>query len=302
MAATVTQIQPVDGSAAAAVAAFDRHLERVALAANTVTAYRRQVDAYAAWLHAHAGEHPDAFVDLIGAEAAVTAWRRALLAGGPDRAPLAGSTVNQALAAVALLYEHGARLRIKVKRVRIDRPGEPNALTRAQQGAVQRGADRRGIRDAAVIAVLLGTGARAEECARLTVADVPLTARTGQVRLLGKGDQPRHVPVPARTRERVAALVTTLDPPEGALWRGQRGPLTVAGITQLVLAVGAHAAIPGLRPHRLRHTYATRLREDGADVAQIQALLGHHSVDTSGRYFRAGHTELTALVDRVFPA
>jgi len=279
-----------------------RRIERVALAANTATAYRRQVGGYLAWLHAHAGEHPDAFADLIGAEAAVTAWRRALLAGGPGRAPLAGSTVNQALAAVALLYEHGARLRIKVKRVRIDRPGEPDALTRAQQGALQRAADRRGIRDAAVIALLLGTGARAQECARLSVAAVPLTARTGQVRLLGKGDQPRHVPLPARTRERVAALVTTLDPPEGALWRGQRGPLTVAGITQLVLAVGAHAAIPGLRPHRLRHTYATRLREDGADVAQIQALLGHHSVDTSGRYFRAGHAELTALVDRVFPA
>ncbi len=101
--------------------------------------------------------------------------------------------------------------------------------------------------------MLLGTGARAEECGRLSVADVPLTARTGQVRLLGIGDQPRRVPLPARARERVAVLVTTLDPPEGALWRGQRGPLTVAGVTQLVLAVGAHAAIPGLR-----HTgYAT---------------------------------------------
>lgn len=92
--------------------------------------------------------------------------------------------------------------------------------------------------------MLLGTGACAEECARLTVADVPLTARTGQVRLLGKGDQPRHVPLPARTRERVAALVATLDPPAGALWRGQRGPRDT-GFTQLVLAVDAHAAIPG---------------------------------------------------------
>ncbi|MFG1947289.1 tyrosine-type recombinase/integrase [Nonomuraea sp. NPDC048826] len=49
----------------------------------------------------------------------------------------------------------------------------------------------------------------------------------------------------------------------------------------------------------LRHTYATRLREGGADVAQVQALLGHASLDTSARYFRAGTAE-QAAVDRVF--
>ncbi|MEV6158538.1 site-specific integrase [Nonomuraea sp. NPDC052129] len=72
------------------------------------------------------------------------------------------------------------------------------------------------------------------------------------------------------------------------------------GIVQVVLAVGADAKLPGLRPHRLRHAYATRLREGGADVAQVQALLGHASLDTSARYFRAGTAEQVAVVDRVF--
>ncbi|MEU7942435.1 site-specific integrase [Microbispora bryophytorum] len=76
--------------------------------------------------------------------------------------------------------------------------------------------------------------------------------------------------------------------------------LTISGIVQLVLAVGADAKLPGLRPHRLRHTYATRLREGGADVAQVQALLGHASLDTSARYFRAGTAEQAAVVDSVF--
>ncbi|MBG0819102.1 tyrosine-type recombinase/integrase [Planomonospora sp. ID82291] len=58
--------------------------------------------------------------------------------------------------------------------------------------------------------------------------------------------------------------------------------------------------VPGLRPHRLRHTYATRLREGGTDPAPIQALLGHASLDTTGRYFRAGRTEQAAVVERVF--
>jgi site-specific recombinase XerD len=50
-----------------------------------------------------------------------------------------------------------------------------------------------------------------------------------------------------------------------------------------VLAVGHQAGVQGLRPHRLRHTYATRLRQGGADVAQVQALLGHAWVETAGR-------------------
>lgn len=87
---------------------------------------------------------------------------------------------------------------------------------------------------------------------------------------------------------------------DGPLWIGQRGPLTISGLTQIVLAVGAAAGIEGLRPHRLRHTYATRLRQGGADPAQVQALLGHALLDTTARYFRAGQAETAAVVERVF--
>ncbi|MGV9764753.1 tyrosine-type recombinase/integrase [Micromonospora tulbaghiae] len=57
--------------------------------------------------------------------------------------------------------------------------------------------------------------------------------------------------------------------------------------------------LPGLRPHRLRHTYATRLCQGGADPAQVQALLGHASLDTTARYFRAGAAEQAAVVERI---
>jgi len=69
-----------------------------------------------------------------------------------------------------------------------------------------------------------------------------------------------------------------------------------------VLAVGADAKVIDLRPHRLRHTYATRLRQGGADPAQVQARLGHSSIETSARYFRAGSAEQAVVVERVFEA
>ncbi|MEU4407137.1 tyrosine-type recombinase/integrase [Streptosporangium sp. NPDC023963] len=180
-------------------------------------------------------------------EAAVTAWRKHMM--GARRSP---ATINQALAAVTLLYAQ-VGLRIDV------------------------------------------TG------------DVVLTARTGHVRLHGKGDEVRTVPLPPIAREHLAAWLDARVGDETAgegtgvpLWCGQRGRLTDSGITQIIVAIGQDAGLPGLRPHRLRYTYATRLRQGGADAAQVQALLGHTSLETTARYFRAGPAEQAAVVDRVF--
>ena len=164
--------------------------------------------------------------------------------------------------------------------------GEPDALKPAQQGALLRAAARRGPRDGAIIAVLLYAGPRVAECEHLDLTDVAITARTGSLRLLGKGDQPRSVPLPARAGEKISTWLDLRGREPGPLWLGQRGRLTASGITQVVLATGKAVELPGLRPHRLRHSYATRLRQGGADPAQIQALLGHASLETAGRYFR----------------
>lgn len=299
MNATVTPLHPdtdnVTTAATRAQEAVSRYLHRCKLSPATVKAYQRQCAAYVAWLTKHADDHTDAFGDVVGAEPAVTAWRRSLL-----RAKGKPSSVNQALAAVTMLYEHGAGLRIRVKRARVPRPGEPDALTSAEQGKVERTADRRGARDAAIVAVLLYTGARAEECARLDLDDIAITARTGEIRLHGKGDEVRSNPVPAPARKRLSAWLQERGKEPGPLWLGQRGPLSVSGITQVVGAVGEDTSISGLRPHRLRHTYATRLRQGGADPAQVQALLGHASLETSARYFRAGTAEKAAVVEEIF--
>ena len=297
MTALVVPLRAADdgtSAAAEALAAVSRHLDRCKLAARTVRAYKRQSAAYAGWLAAHAADHGDAFTNLVGAEGAVTAWKQDLITARSSPA-----TVNQALAAVTLMYQQ-AGLRIAVKRVRIPRPGEPDALTPQQEAALRRAAARRGPRDAAIIAVLLDAGARAEECARLDAEDFAITARTGEVRLHGKRDEVRFVPLSRRARELASAWLDVRDRDPGPAWTGQRGPLTISGITQVVLTAGASAGIKGLRPHRCRHTFATRLRQGGADPAHVQAMLGHASIDTAARYFRAGSAENAAVIERIF--
>jgi site-specific recombinase XerD len=276
-------------TAADALAALDRHLGRCKLADNTVTAYRRQAAAYVDWLAGRA--HPDAFADDIGAEGAVTAWRRELLAGGAKP-----SSVNQALAAVTLMYEL-CRIRIKVKRARVGRPGAPEALNRTEEATLRREAQRRGARDFAIVSLMLGCGARIEEVARLAVDDIAFSERSGSVRLFGKGDEVREVPVDKPGRDAVRAWL--LEHPGGRpLWTGRRGPLTRSGLIQAVRACAGAAGLAGFHPHQLRHTFATRQREEGADLSVIQELLGHRSIETTARYTRPSAAALQELVDR----
>ena len=199
MSGPVVPLHPaadVTMAAGSALTAAHRHLDRCKLSASTVKAYKRQTAAYVNWLAGRSADHGDVFADLVGAEGAVTAWRRHMMS-----AKASASTVNQALAAVTLMYEQAWGIRIAVKRARVPRPGEPDALTPAEQGG-RRAPRRRGARDAAIVAVLLDAGAGEEECARLDAEDVAITARTGEVRLHGKGDEVRIVPLSKRARDR----------------------------------------------------------------------------------------------------
>lgn len=114
---------------------------------------------------------------------------------------------------------------------------------------------------------------------------------------------PTRSPGRRRTRSAAPPSAAWLDVQgrhPGPAWTGQRGPLTVSGITQVVLAAGDDAGIPGLRPHRARYTFATRQFRAGLAPALNQAMLGHASIDTAARYFRAGSAENAEVVERVF--
>jgi len=167
-----------------------------------------------------------------------------------------------------------------------------------------------GQRDRAILEVLYGTGIRVSECARLDVTDTDLYEETLLVRN-GKGRKDRMVPLTGRA---AAALDLYLREGRPALLRGSREPalflawrwgprLKSQGIQILVRK---HARAAGMsRPvstHSLRHACATHLLRGGADVREVQALLGHRCLETTALYTRVETSDLRAVIERSHPS
>ncbi len=152
-----------------------------------------------------------------------------------------------------------------------------------------------GLRDAALLELLYGTGARISEITDLDVDDVSgcLADPTAGLRLIGKGGKHRVVPFGSFARNAVEAYLVRARP--GLAVKGNGGGalllntlgrrLSRTSAHAIVVAQAARAGITTeVSPHSLRHSYATHLLEGGADVRVVQELLGHASVATTQIY------------------
>ena len=171
-------------------------------------------------------------------------------------------------------------------------------------------------RDVAVLATLLVTGIRSNELLSLQCGS--LSGRAGEQRLqvIGKGDEPRSVPVEDSLVVLIDTYLTTRKTRFPSWRRGPRGPLFVdlhgeplrrGGLRYLVDTAMRQAGVgdqrhPGALVHAMRHTFATRLAEDGASAAEITKLLGHASLNTSQLYIDATAVErrLSASANRTY--
>jgi integrase/recombinase XerD len=158
-----------------------------------------------------------------------------------------------------------------------------------------------GARDRAVLELLYATGARVGEVAGLSLGDVDLAS--GQVRVTGKGDKQRVLPIHQEAVRRMRAYIEIARPGfkpragEGAVFLNRSGTrLTAGGIRRLMKHhmddIGGAA---GLTPHALRHTFATHLLEAGADLRSVQELLGHIALSTTQIYTHLGMRRLRAV-------
>lgn len=162
-------------------------------------------------------------------------------------------------------------------------------------------------RDAALMRVLADSGMRRGELAGLMVADVHLEG-AGLILLRGetsKGNRDRLVPL---SREAVAAMDRYLRlrhshayAHEPWLWLGKRGRLSDSGILQVVERRGRQAGVPGLHPHRFRHTFAHRGQRGGMSASSLMAIGGWKDPAMLARYGRSAAAELAvAEYRRVF--
>jgi integrase/recombinase XerC len=144
-------------------------------------------------------------------------------------------------------------------------------------------------RDAAVLALLYGSGLRLSEALSLKRKDVPAPNVGDSITVIGKGNKQRMVPVLPQVLEAVAAylalcpIVIALDAP---LFVGERGGPLSPRVVQLAMARlrGALGLLDNATPHALRHSFATHLLARGGDLRAIQELLGHASLSTTQIY------------------
>jgi len=151
-----------------------------------------------------------------------------------------------------------------------------------------------GVRDAAILAMLIATGMRRAELCALRTSDVDL--QSGKLRVIGKGDKERTAYLRnGALRYLRDWLAVRGDGPGPIFCRVNKGgrifagqPLSTTAMHKIITKRAAEAGLRDITPHDFRRTYAGELLDAGQDIATVAALLGHASVSTTARYDRRG--------------
>ena len=281
---------------------FARSLTRLSPA--TVTAYRADVGAFAAWCERGAAASPDAVTRTT-----IRRYLAHLTTREFARRTIARKTASLrryfawALARQIVTADPTIGVSVPAGEGRLPRvldAGELAGLLDPEGATAEREAGSepwRRRRDDAILEVLYGSGLRVGEVCALTPSSLELEA--GAATVVGKGGKERRVPL---SEPAVAAVRRWLElrEPEGpdALFRNERGrAMTPRDVRRVV---DRRAPVP-THPHALRHSFATHLLDGGADLRAVQDLLGHSDVATTQRYTHVSRERLSAAYREAHP-
>jgi site-specific recombinase XerD len=263
-----------------------------ASAANTVSAYQRDVRLFADWVERHGVKSPNHVT-----KAHIRSYVAFL-----TTSKLARRSIARKKAALGRYFGWLSRNgKVKVDptlgvKTPSDKGRLPKVLTAEQLRALleRHPEDHprwRHLRDDAVVEMLYGSGLRVSELCSLDVDSID--SRRGVVRVMGKGNKERQVPVSKPSIEAIRDWVKVRHEVVGdeehrsshvdelALFLNHRGRrITPRDVRRLI----DDRAVSPTHPHALRHTFATHLLDNGADLRTVQELLGHADVATTQRY------------------
>lgn len=280
-------------------AAYAAALAAAPLSAETRRTYASKVRQYLAWLEA-ADLDGDPLADPAARDRAVPDWRTHLL----TVAKQAPATVNNALAAVDDFYTSRGLGRAAAERT--DLPATaPRALDKRAQRRWLRAVEAHpSPRDRALAGIPFYAGARIAETVRLDTPDVRISARKGVLRIRGKGDRIRDVPIHPKLRTDIRLWLDERGDWPGAdtnpsLFLNHRGGrLSVRGARDVIARIAAAAGLDeDTTAHVLRHTFATTLVRGGTDLVTVADLLGNTRLETTRGYTKPTAQDRTRALD-----
>jgi integrase/recombinase XerD len=244
---------------------------------------------------------------------------------GSRTAPgLAPTSLRRRAAAIRGLYRfaYGEGIIGVDVAARLDLPRQPRLLPETltveeverllEAASTEDAAPSAAIRVRALLELLYAAGLRISEALRLDREDLSLEA--GTVRVIGKGDRERLVPVGdvavdwlrrwiAEARPELLSRGHVVPPRGGPLFLGDRGRRLARQQGWATVKAAAHRAglADRVSPHTLRHSFATHLLEGGADLRIVQELLGHASISTTQLYTHVTGERIRAVYARAHP-
>jgi integrase/recombinase XerC len=264
----------------------------------TLDAYRRDVHQFLAFLAGHLGRRMTLKSLAALAPADVRAFMAARRAGGTSSRSLMRNLAGARSFARFLEREGkgkvGALAAVRTPKVAktLPKPLGIAAARRLPDVDLRAGEEREPwviARDAAVLALLYGSGLRISEALGLKRGEVPAPGRGDSLTVIGKGRKTRMVPVLQQVLVLIADYVAACPydlPVDGPLFVGAKGGPLSPRIIQLVMERmrGVLGLAETATPHALRHSFATHLLARGGDLRAIQELLGHASLSTTQIY------------------
>lgn len=286
------------------IAGFLQELQRRRVSDNTTRNYRLDLQQFAQWFEVSNGE--------VFAAASVTPTDvRGFRSHQQTVRKLKPATVNRRLASLRSFFEWARGQGL----VSINPASEvplveqqqlaPKSLTRVELNRLTREAEKdalagayQGVRNLAIIQVLRYTGLRVQELCDLTLEDLEISERKGQLTVqAGKRSKYRQIPLNNEARKALSSYLG--ERPEGgrdAVFLGPRGPIQTEGVRRVVSKYARRAGVEGASPHVLRHSFGRGLLDEGADVVTVAALLGHAKLETTMIYTRPRPEDLVDAV------